>query len=47
MIGMGIAERVDDYCAVAYVVCAEPQPVPRLDVAAAVVDIGRRPYETA
>ncbi len=47
VIGMGIAERVDDYCAVAYVMCAEPQPVPRLDVAAAVVDIGRRPYETA
>ena len=47
VIGMGIAERVDDYCAVAYVMCAEPQPVPRLDVAAAVADIGRRPYETA
>jgi len=45
VIAMGIAERVDDYCAVAYVMCAEPQPVPRLDVAAAVADIGRRPYE--
>lgn len=46
VIGMGIAERVDDYCAVAYVMCAEPQPVPRLDVASAIADIGRRPYET-
>ena len=45
VIGMGIAERVDDYCAVAYVMCAEPQPVPRLDVASAIADIGRRPYE--
>ena len=45
VIGMGIAERVDDYCAVAYVMCADPQPVPRLDVAAAVADIARRPYE--
>jgi hypothetical protein len=43
--GQGLAERVDDYCAVAYVMCAEPQPVPRLDVAAAIADIGRRPYE--
>ena len=27
----GIAERVDDYCATAFVYCREPQPVPRLD----------------
>jgi len=43
----GIAERVDDYCATAYVYCTRPQPVPRVDVAVAVADIERRPYETA
>jgi hypothetical protein len=43
----GIAERVDDYCATAYVYCTRPQPVPRLDVALAVADIERRPYESA
>ncbi|MGZ4681562.1 MAG: glycoside hydrolase family 172 protein [Acidimicrobiales bacterium] len=43
----GIAERVDDYCATAYVYCARPQPVPRVDVGVAVADIERRPYETA
>jgi hypothetical protein len=37
----GIAERVDDYCATAFVYCREPQPVPRVDVALAVADIGR------
>jgi hypothetical protein len=41
----GLAERVDDYCATAYVYCAEPQAVPRVDVAAALADIGRRDYE--
>jgi hypothetical protein len=41
----GIAERVDDYCATSYVYCTRPQPVPRLDVAAAAADIDRRPYE--
>jgi hypothetical protein len=45
ILARGIAERVDDYCAVAYVYCREPQPVPRLDVAAALADIERRPYE--
>jgi hypothetical protein len=29
------------------VYCREPQAVPRLDVAAALADIDRRPYETA
>ena len=43
----GIAERVDDYCATAYVYCARPQPVPRVDVELAVADIARRPYEVA
>jgi hypothetical protein len=43
--GSGIVERVDDYCATSYVYCRRPQPVPRLDVAAALADIGRRDYE--
>jgi hypothetical protein len=46
ILAMGIAERVDDYCATAYVYCQEPQPVPRLDLPAALADIGRLPYET-
>lgn len=41
----GIAERVDDYCAVAFTVCAEAQAVPRLDVASAIADIERKSYE--
>ena len=41
----GIAERVDDYCATAFVYCTEPQAVPRLDIAAALADIGRKEYE--
>lgn len=45
MLAWGIAERVDDYCASAYVYCTEPQPVPRLDIAAALADIERKPYE--
>ena len=43
----GIVERVDDYCATAFTVCAEAQPVPRLDLAAAIADLERRDYETA
>jgi hypothetical protein len=42
---MGIYERVDDYCAAAFVYCREPQGVPRLDVSSAVADIERRDYE--
>ncbi len=45
MLAWGICERVDDYCATAYVYCREPQPVPPVDVAAATADIARRPYE--
>jgi hypothetical protein len=41
----GIAERVDDYCATAFVYCRDPQPVPRLDIAAATADLERRSYE--
>ncbi len=45
LLAWGIAERVDDYCATAYVYCREPQSVPPVDVAAATADIARRPYE--
>ncbi|WP_208025741.1 glycoside hydrolase family 172 protein [Amycolatopsis acidicola] len=45
LLASGIFERVDDYCATAFTVCAEPQPVPRLDVAGAVADLARLPYE--
>jgi hypothetical protein len=45
LLAFGIVERVDDYCATAYVYCTEPQPVPRLDVAAAIADIARGPDE--
>ena len=42
---IGIVERVDDYCATAFVYAIEPQAVPRVDVAAAVADIGRAAFE--
>jgi hypothetical protein len=41
-----ICERRDDYCATSFVYCRDAQPVPRLDLAAALADIERRPYET-
>jgi hypothetical protein len=41
----GITERVDDYCATSFVYSLRPQPVPRLNVAEAVADVGRRAYE--
>jgi hypothetical protein len=46
LLAWGIAERVDDYCATAYVYCMEPQAVPRLDLGAALADIDRRDYES-
>ena len=46
MLAWGIAERVDDFCATAYVYCRDPQPVPPLDVPAALADIERKPYES-
>lgn len=42
-----IAERVDDYCATAYASLLDVQGVPRVDVALAVADVERRPYERA
>jgi hypothetical protein len=47
LLAWGIAERVDDYCATAYVYCLEPQPVPAVDLTTALADIGRMPYESA
>jgi hypothetical protein len=41
----GIVERVDDYCATAYVYCTRPQPVPRVDLTEALADIAWRDYE--
>jgi len=45
LLAQGIVERVDDYCATAYVYCSKPQPVPRVDMARALADVGRLPYE--
>lgn len=45
--GMGLFERVDDYSAAAFVYCADIQPVPRVDPAAAAADLERRDYEHA
>lgn len=42
---IGIVERVDDYCATAFVYATEPQAVPRVDVGGAVADIGRADFE--
>ena len=43
----GIAERIDDYCAAAFVYCRTPQGVPRLDLDLALADIDRLEYEEA
>jgi hypothetical protein len=43
----GIAERVDDYSATAFVYCREPEPVPRVDLGTAIADLARRDYERA
>jgi hypothetical protein len=45
LLAWGIAERVDDYCATAYVYCTQAQPVPRVDPGTATADIGRFAYE--
>ena len=45
LLAWGIAERVDDYCATAFVYCTEAQAVPRVDPAVATADIARFPYE--
>jgi hypothetical protein len=38
-LAIGLFERADDWCATAFVYCAEPQPVPRVDVALATADV--------
>jgi hypothetical protein len=45
VLAMGLHERVDDYCATAFVACLEPQPVARVDLAVALADIERLPSE--
>jgi hypothetical protein len=45
VIAHGIVERVDDCCATSFVMCAEAQGVPRVDLAAAVADLARRAHE--
>lgn len=45
LVAGGIVERVDDYCATAYVYAAKPQPVPRVAVDDARRDVDRLPYE--
>ncbi|MEX2081771.1 MAG: glycoside hydrolase family 172 protein, partial [Dehalococcoidia bacterium] len=45
IVARGICERVDDYCAAAFVYCSRPQPVPRLDLPGALADIARLDYE--
>ncbi len=45
MLAWGIAERVDDVCAAAFVYCTRAQPVPRVDAQVATADVERRPYE--
>jgi hypothetical protein len=47
LLASGIAERVDDYSATAFVYCRDPQPVPRVDIASATADLARREYEQA
>jgi hypothetical protein len=42
---MALFERVDDYCATAFVYCAAAQPVPRVDAGAATADLARREHE--
>ena len=41
----GVAERVDDFCATAFVYCEVPQSVPRYPVALAIADLEPKPYE--
>ncbi|WP_216216019.1 glycoside hydrolase family 172 protein [Amycolatopsis aidingensis] len=45
VIASGLFERIDDYCATAFVVCERPQPVPKVDIGLATADLSRRSYE--
>jgi hypothetical protein len=44
---IGLHERVDDYCAASFFYCTTPQPVDRVDVAAATADLDRLAHERA
>ena len=46
MLAVALSERVDDYCAAAFVYAREPRPVPPLDVDAATLDLTRLPTES-
>jgi hypothetical protein len=45
LLGFGICERVDDYCATAFVMCEQVQAVPRVRLEDVVADIERKAYE--
>ncbi len=45
VLAWGLAERVDDYCATAYLYLTTPQAVPSLDVDIAVADVHRLHFE--
>ena len=45
VLGFGICERSDDYCATAFVMCEQPQAVARVQLADVIADIERRQYE--
>jgi D-arabinan exo alpha-(1,3)/(1,5)-arabinofuranosidase (non-reducing end) len=45
MIGVGLFERRDDYCATAWVYCRKPRPVTRFDARIASGDVGLLPSE--
>ena len=45
ILGFGIVERSDDYCATAFVMCEQPQAVPRVVLSEVIDDIERRDYE--
>lgn len=45
LLGTGIYERSDDYCATAFVYCRHPQPVARFKTDMAIRDIGWLPIE--
>jgi Protein of unknown function (DUF2961) len=45
IVGAGLYERSDDYCATAFVYCTQPQSVPRYKTEDAISDIGLLPSE--
>ena len=44
-LGAGLVERVDDYCATAFMYCTTAQPVERYDAAVAMADLERTPMD--